>query len=219
MQPEQLEQHEEAKKLIAMISNLPDTIETIEDEEKFKEVANLFAQAKGMLKESEEIRKSITKPIDDQKSGVMDWFRARIDNKLNAFIETANTLINAYREEAEAAQRAIQKQANEKAEKERKRLQQLAERAAKRGDHDKANDFADQAAALGPDVPEGGPPKVAGLSKRDNWQFRVIDESKIPREYLCVDEKKLKKYAGAMKRDANVPGVHFFNKPTNAVRS
>lgn len=62
--------------------------------------------------------------------------------------------------------------------------------------------------------------KVAGISAmKSNWKFQIDDESKIPREFLCPDEKKLGAYAKAMKESAKVDGIRFFNDPSIAIRA
>jgi hypothetical protein len=52
-----------------------------------------------------------------------------------------------------------------------------------------------------------------GLSVVDNWKPRIDDESKIPREYMSVDTKKLNKVVSAMKEVTNIPGVTAINIP------
>lgn len=61
-------------------------------------------------------------------------------------------------------------------------------------------------------------PTVAGLSTRKVWKFRVVDETKIPREFLMVDESKLRKFAGAMQEQAKVEGVEFYAEDSAVVR-
>lgn len=62
--------------------------------------------------------------------------------------------------------------------------------------------------------------RVSGVSKmKDNWKYVVEDESKVPREFLMIDEKKLGQYAKAMKDSAPVPGVRFYNDKSVAVRA
>lgn len=68
-------------------------------------------------------------------------------------------------------------------------------------------------------VPESAG-KVSGVSKmKDNWQYVIEDEDKIPRSFMCVDEKKLLAYAKAMKDSATVEGVRFVNNAQVAVRA
>lgn len=49
--------------------------------------------------------------------------------------------------------------------------------------------------------------KTAGVSTVTEWGFRITDESLIPREYLMVDEKKIRAVVKAMKKQTNIPGV------------
>ena len=54
------------------------------------------------------------------------------------------------------------------------------------------------------------PPKVAGLSTRENWNFRIVDPAKLPREYLMPDEAAIRGVVKAMKGRANIPGVEVY---------
>jgi hypothetical protein len=50
------------------------------------------------------------------------------------------------------------------------------------------------------------------------WRWRYLNDDKeralqlIPRDFLCVDESKLTKYAGAMRESAKVPGIQFYSE-------
>lgn len=73
------------------------------------------------------------------------------------------------------------------------------------------------------DVPPPPPPppikieqeKIEGLSMRKIWDFEIVDESKIQRDYLCVDLKKIGKVVRAGIRQ--IEGVRIFEKITSAV--
>jgi len=56
--------------------------------------------------------------------------------------------------------------------------------------------------------------KVGGVHTRDNWKYQIIEPLNVPREFLCVDEIKLGKYARMMKADARMDGVRFYNDKT-----
>lgn len=64
------------------------------------------------------------------------------------------------------------------------------------------------------------PPKAEaeGLSVRENWKWRVIDEALVPRKFLMLDEKKLTAYARAMKHQAHEPGLEFYPEKSVASR-
>lgn len=45
---------------------------------------------------------------------------------------------------------------------------------------------------------------------RKFWKFKIVDEEKVPREYMAPDEKKLGSLARTEKEKASVPGVEFY---------
>jgi hypothetical protein len=49
---------------------------------------------------------------------------------------------------------------------------------------------------------------------RRTWHWRLTTEALVPREFLCVDTKKLDKYATAMQASAKVAGVEFYSTDT-----
>jgi hypothetical protein len=71
-----------------------------------------------------------------------------------------------------------------------------------------------EAAAMMPQaiVVHQEPPKVAGLSRRKVWKFRVDDVTKLPARYLLADEKKIRKVVNALGADADIPGVTVYEE-------
>ena len=65
-------------------------------------------------------------------------------------------------------------------------------------------------------MPKRETPK--GVHYQDNWTFKIEDETKIPREYLMVDEKKIRGVVKTMKNKTNIPGVRAFNDRTQVNR-
>ena len=51
---------------------------------------------------------------------------------------------------------------------------------------------------------------VAGVTTRIDWDFRITNETLIPREYLLVDESAIRNVGKATKGRAKIPGVEFF---------
>lgn len=51
---------------------------------------------------------------------------------------------------------------------------------------------------------------------RTEWDFEITDESQVPREYLMVDESKIRRVVRAGIR--NIPGVRVYERQTLAVR-
>ncbi len=50
----------------------------------------------------------------------------------------------------------------------------------------------------------------SGVSGSQIWRFRIVDATKIPREYLIPDEKLLGQLARAMKDKCTIPGIEVY---------
>lgn len=61
-------------------------------------------------------------------------------------------------------------------------------------------------------VLEKSTPKVSGISYREVWRFRIADATKIPREYLSVDEQKIGGVVRAMKGATAIPGIEVYSE-------
>lgn len=144
----------------------------------------------------------------------------------------------AARQAAIEAQRKIDEEARlarEAAEKEAAEARARAEEAAKAGDSDaarlaeiaKAEEAKAQVVAEMPVVQVEAPviPKASGpvrtaagtASVRKRWEFGITDPTAIPREYLVVDEKKLREAIKAGVR--SIPGVNIFETSDIAIRA
>lgn len=55
-------------------------------------------------------------------------------------------------------------------------------------------------------------PKVTGISFQKRWTYRIVDESKIPHEYLQVNEVKIGQVVRAMKDLTNIPGIEVYSE-------
>lgn len=119
----------------------------------------------------------------------------------------------------QAEERRLQDEADRKAREERERLEAKAAKAKR---PETVARYQEQAAAVAP-APvirvAAAVPKANGIATRKVWRYRVTDPLKIPREFLCIDEKKLAKYAAAMGAEAKVEGVQFFQESQLAASS
>ncbi len=142
------------------------------------------------------------------------------------------------REKAEAEERRIreakEKQKREWEAKEKARLEE-AERLEAEGkaeEAQKAREAAEKAAEKAEEREQQAaeafvPAPVVdskvevqkGVSTKVNWKFEVVDEMKVPREYLCVDEKAIGQVVRALKDKANIPGVRIYPESGISVRA
>lgn len=51
---------------------------------------------------------------------------------------------------------------------------------------------------------------VSGISTRKTWKWRIVDESKIPRQYLQLDTVKINGVVRAMGSTTNIPGIEVY---------
>ena len=94
-----------------------------------------------------------------------------------------------------------------------------AQAAEAEGDTEAAEAIIQEAIAAPPPVvfvPKAAP--VAGISYTEKWDFEVVDESKIPREFLVRDDVKIRRVVTAMKAQTNIPGIRAYSKKIQNTR-
>lgn len=205
-------QADEVQVMVAYTANV-----AIKDQAQYEAANSHLITIKGKIKELEELRRSITKPIDEGKKRIMDLFRVPLD-KLDQAKGVLSRAIMSYSEEQEkkrlALQEKLQREAEDRARKEQERLQARAEKAEDKGQADKAEALLEQAAEV---VPDPVPvvlemPKPKGLAYRDNWKAVVVDVDQVPREYMIPDQKALDKIMQATKGTIKIPGIKAVNE-------
>jgi len=116
----------------------------------------------------------------------------------------------------------------------RREQQQAAQLAAQKAEEDRRLREAEQLEAAGkpeeaarvierpvvapPVVLARTTPKVEGLvHKFKPWDYRIVDESKLPRQYLTPDITKIRGVVRAMGEQTNIPGIEVYREKTVAV--
>jgi len=133
---------------------------------------------------------------------------------VSAEIVVKNKMI-VYSDEQEAKRIAEQRKIDAKArveeEKKRKELEARAEKWAAKGKIAKAEELQEQAEEVEVVAPVVAPKveKVKGVSYKENWSAIVVDETKVPREYLQVNTMALNRIAKATKGSIKIPGVEW----------
>ena len=87
-----------------------------------------------------------------------------------------------------------------------------AKKADKSGDVEEAEALRSQKEEVNIPAPivESNVPKVKGTSVMERWAFRIVDEDKIPRQYMKPDLVTLGKIARASHDKMEIPGVEFY---------
>ena len=184
-----------------------------------------YVAAGDMLKGIKALRQRIAETFDPHIKRANEAHRAlcRGKQEAEAPLLEAELIIKrglvAFDDAQERIRREEERRRQEEAQKEEE-ARRVAEAAAletealQTGDAsllDQAMELIDMPAPVAIIAPvEKQTPKVAGVSYRENWRFRITDATRIPREYLKVDEVKLGAVIRAMKGAATIPGVEVY---------
>ncbi len=137
-------------------------------------------------------RQEATKPLDAAKAAIMGWFRPAVD-ELELCLSQLRRQIAAY----EDHQRKLEAEAS---------ADHVAAIAA-----GKAPDMAKLARAF------SGAVSGEGVTVKHPWDFEVTDPDAVPREYLKIDEQKIRLVVRALKERTAIPGVRVFKTTQIAV--
>jgi len=116
------------------------------------------------------------------------------------------------------AQTRLRIEAERKAAAEAAKLQAQAEKAMKKGNEEKAEELHVQAAMTAASV-DYVPQKTEGVHSVKVWKWKVVDESKIPREYLVPNEKVLNAVAKSSGGVMKIPGIEFYPETSIVARA
>lgn len=104
-------------------------------------------------------------------------------------------------------------------ERERKRVEDERLKQAQTLSDKGRPDLADKVIAAPITVAAPAPQPVLaaqGTTDKENWKFRVVDDSKVPREFMTPDLVKIGKVVKAMKGSTRIAGVEVFDEGTIA---
>jgi len=206
------------------VSEVTDQIEraasgiVIANDAGYEDAARLLIDVDKAAKQINEKRLSLTRPLDTAKKQITDLFRGPLERLEQASGRIRSGMAAYNRAKEEAARIEREKQAAEArriaAEKEAERIAAL-EAALASGDTAQAEAIVEApppVVELPPAAPVPAAPKVAGVTTRTVWKFRIVNAAQIPREYLIPNEAVLQSIANAQKERAIVAGVEFYSE-------
>jgi hypothetical protein len=182
--------------------------------------ADTYGVACDIVKGIAELRKTITDDFKPAKEAAFAAHRAICSQEkshLDALSEPDRIVrgkISGYTAEQEKLRREQEAAAREKARKEAEERKIVeAVQAESQGNSELAEKILETPVVSAPViVPRVTVPKVDGVSMVPEWKFEVVDPALIPREYLTVDESKIRKVVGALKDQASIPGVRVWSE-------
>lgn len=176
-----------------------------------------YAQAGSLLVQIKTMRKRIKDvfgPIVEAAFSAHKVAKGK-QNEAEAPLDLAENhlkrMIGAYNEEQDRIRQEQQRAAEAAARKaEEDRMLAEAQAAEAAGEKEEAQAIIEQPVQAPVVIVQSTTPKLEGVSFRENWTFQITDETKIPREYLIVDTKKIGAIVKAMKGQAAIPGVRAY---------
>lgn len=175
-------------------------------------------RVKAAQKQLEDVRMSMTRPLDETKRRIMSFFDGPKAKLLRAEQGIKRAMI-AFQNEQDRKRREAQVRADEAARKERERLEEQARRAQEQGKPEKAEQLQQRAQQAVAPILQVETPKVAGVQTRRMWKFEVVNEAEVPAEFRSIDLSKIRKVVEALKGDAKIAGVRIWDEPAIAAGS
>lgn len=184
-------QFEEAKGILEEMEDLP-----VETQEDLEFAAETLAEIKGKAKELKAMQDRVVKPMNAALAELRSWFKPALDT-LDKCEKILKRKIDKAHEEAHARQRAAL---------------DAAAAASMEGDTEAAEVALEKAMEQ-----ELAP--IKGLTMGHTWDYEITDFDAVPREYLLVDDKKVKAVIRAHKGNITIPGIKPVRKTSVASRS
>lgn len=147
----------------------------------------------GVKKKIEARRKFFTQPLNDQVG------------KINAMFKEYSNPIKSAKEIMENKMLFYRKEQQKKIDKKNERIKKEAEKLAKK-EGVSAQEIIESTEKKEIQQTVG----TSTVTKR--WTFEIVDEKKIPREYLELNEVKVNKDIRGKDGKRNIPGLRIFQK-------
>ncbi len=178
-------------------------------DEQSSEHGKELAKAGKKIKDAiEERRLLITKPYLDEKKRIDDFVKNNLMEGLDSSIKSLREKLLAFEKEQER----IRVEAQRKKEAERRAKEEEMERKLKEAAEQGNVQASEEAMKLNEEINSitENAPVVKSKDVRKVWTYEVIDESLIPRQFLTIDEKKVKQAISAGTRE--IPGINIFQE-------
>ena len=184
---------------------------TVSSEKGMEEATDILSWVSKAKKQVEDKRKFLVKPLNDHVKAINEMFKGYM-----APLEQADAMLRKkviiYRQEQERIRREEEDRLRKEAEAERKRMEKQAKKEGVAP--------PPPPPPVAPSMPEQAKTTYSGMgsvSTKMVWDFEIVDENKVPRNFMIANEKAIRAAVKAGVR--NIPGVKVFQKEELAVRA
>lgn len=182
--------------------------------------------AKDLLKTVETARKSVTAIFDARKKELIERERS-LTAPLSSALEATRDALDTYLIEKQKAAQLAQAQLAKNAQAAQAAIDNLFAAKASGADTAAAEQAAAEAIAKTTEtsaLAAASLTKLSGISTRTNWDYKVLDLSRVPRQFLTLDQKALKAHlqqqrrAGVSIESVIIPGIQVFESTSTVIR-
>lgn len=180
--------------------------------EKAKGLLELIQESDITSSEDYEVAGTMLKDLKGQAKKLKDS-RTEITGPMNQALEATRKLFRGPLKVLDECEAMIKKKMADyknAIEEERQKALEVAGAASMAGDEKVAVAAMQRAAA-------SKAPEVAGVSMTEVWDYEIVDEGKVPREFMCVDDSVVMATIKKNKGSTKIPGLRIFSK--TSVRS
>lgn len=178
------------------------------------QAGRLLVEIKGLVKVAEEKRKYLLEPLKEATNRINGEFN-KLKSPLNDAANILESNIRGYRDQERIRAEAERLKLEEKAEKERVKAEEMKEEGREKAASN-AEERAEKAAHEAAMVVLPASTVAEGLHVRKIWTFDVVDEMKVPREYLEINGKAVRAAITGGTRE--IPGLRIYQDESFAVR-
>lgn len=198
---------------ISKALTIPDKAKIIKiiDNITYQQACSILLVIKDIRKEIENTFKPIKQKMDIAKKEVLDQEK-KADMPLQEAEKYLKPQISTYLAEQEKIRKLEEERLREEARKkeEEERLQEAL--ALERGGlKEEAEQVISEPVYVAPIILPSTP-KISGIAMQKRWTFRIVDATKIPREYLIPDEIAIGQRVRALKDRAIIPGCEIYSE-------
>ena len=181
-----------------------------------------FTGAAEWLKMNKGLQKKVVSHYEADKKAKYEVYKEVTDKikNLTDLLKKGEVIVKGklsdYQKELDRKQRIAEEKARkEQEERDRIALEKLKEDNAESGEGEINPDEIDEKNQIDlfaepVPAPIVSKPSTAGVVFAEVWKWELEDMSKVPSEYLILDEKKINGVVRAMKKDAAIPGIKVY---------
>ncbi len=225
IRPDSLSRREEWIKQRDDLAQRAAVIAIVTSDSELETAGRLQTEITRLLKDLEAARMALTRPLDNLKKQLTAQEKelaATLEAELFRLKKLNSEYATKKAAEAEAAQKRAEAERLAQAEREMAAQQSQAQKAASLFGAGAVFTGAPAPAAAAVPVQPAEPipqgPRTSSNAFVETWQFQITDSSQVPRQFMTIDETKIRAWLKSQKalgydiQALCVPGLHFYKE-------